>query len=391
MTLGRMMRSRLARLGFAGWILGLAALAAAPATLALNPVTLTTPYPAIEVAPGDEVSLTINVSTQNAGRVNLSLEGVPADWTASLRGGGFRVDGVHSTGDEATEVTLDVIIPEAAAEGPQQVTVEAESDGSTASLPIDIDVVAGAGGSVSLETTTPDLVGSADASFSWSLTLRNDTPDDLTFSVVANGPPGWTVDAQVGSEAQAASTLVEAGRTASVTVDATAPEDAAAQAYPITVEATSGDQTAQAELSVEITGSYDLTLTTPDGRLSANAAAGGQTDLTIVLQNSGTAEIPGVALSGSTPTGWEVTFEPEEPVTVPAQGEVQVTAHLTPSGSAVAGDYLVTVRANSELADAEETVRVTIETSLFWGAVGIGLIALVLAGLWWTFRRYGRR
>jgi uncharacterized membrane protein len=36
-------------------------------------------------------------------------------------------------------------------------------------------------------------------------------------------------------------------------------------------------------------------------------------------------------------------------------------------------------------------MRVTIETSLLWGAVGIALIALVLAGLWWTFRRYGRR
>jgi uncharacterized membrane protein len=386
-----MMRSRLARLGFVSSILGLAALAAAPASLALNPVTLTTPYPAIEVAPGDEVSLDISVTTQAAGRVNLSLDGVPADWDASLRGGGFLVTGVHSTGDEPTEVTLDVTIPEGAAEGTQRITLEAESDGSTDSLPIDINVAAGAGGTVSLETDVTDLRGATDSSFSWNLTLRNDTPDDLTFSVVANGPPGWTLDAQVGSEAQAASTLVEAGSTATVTVDATAPEDAAAQVYPITVDATSGERSASAELSVEITGSYDLTLTTPDGRLSANASAGGTTDLTLVLQNGGTAEIPGVELSASTPTGWEVTFEPAEPVTVPAQGETQVTAHLTPSGSAIAGDYVTTFRANSDLADADAEMRVTIETSLLWGVVGIGLIALVLAGLWYTFRRYGRR
>lgn len=391
MTLGRMMRSRLARLGFVGWIGGLAALTAAPASMAANHVTLTTPYPAIEVAPGDEVSLTISVTTQDAGRVNLSLDGVPADWAASLRGGGFLVNGVHSTGDEATEVELDITVPEGAAEGSQRITLQAESDGSTASLPIDVNVAAGAGGTVSLETDVTALRGATDASFSWSLTLRNDTPDDLTFSVLANGPPGWTVDAQVGSEAQAASTLVEAGSTASVTVDATAPEDAAAQAYPITVEATSGDRSASAELSVEITGSYDLTLTTPDGRLSANASAGGTTDLTLVLRNGGTAEIPGVELSASTPTGWEVTFDPEEPVTVPAQGEAQVTARLTPSGSAIAGDYVTTFRANSELADADAEMRVTIETSLLWGVVGIGLIALVLAGLWWTFQKYGRR
>jgi uncharacterized membrane protein len=183
---------------------------------------------------------------------------------------------------------------------------------------------------------------------------------------------------------------VEAGSSTSIEVTAEAPQDAPADVYPITVQATSGDTTAEARLSVEITGSYDLALTTPDGRLSANASAGAQTDLSLVLQNGGTADVPDVTLSASTPTGWTVTFEPET-VTVPAQGEVQVTAHLTPSGSAIAGDYVATFNARSDLANAEAEMRVTIETSLIGGIVGVGLIALVLAGLWWTFRRYGRR
>jgi uncharacterized membrane protein len=379
-----------ARLGLAGWI-GLAvALAAAPVSLALNPVTLTTPYPAIEVAPGAKVSLTVWVETQDAGRVDLSLDGVSADWTVTLRGGGFLVNGVHSNGDEATEVTLDVSVPETAAEGVQRITVQALSDGSTASLPIDITVTPNAAGEVSLTTDFPELKGSTDASFSFTLTLRNDTPDDLTCGVAASGPPGWTLDAKVTSQAQAASAIVEAGSSTSIAVTAEAPQNAAADVYPITVEASSGDTSAQAELSVEITGSYDLSLTTPDGRLSANASAGSQTDLSLVLRNDGTAEVADVRLSASTPTGWTVTFEPET-VTVPAQDEVQVTARLTPSGNAIAGDYVATFNARSDLADAEAQMRVTIETSLLWGVVGIGLIGLVLAGLWWTFRRYGRR
>lgn len=390
MDMGRLARSRVTRLGLAGWIGLAAALAAAPVSLALNPVTLTTPYPAIEVAPGAKVSLTVSVETQDAGRVDLSLDGVPADWTITLRGGGFLVNGVHSNGDEATEVTLDVSVPETAADGVQRITVQALSDGSTASLPIDITVTPNAAGEVSLTTDFPELKGSTDASFSFTLTLRNDTPDDLTFGVAASGPPGWTVDAKVTSQAQAASAIVEAGSSTSIAVTAEAPQNAAADVYPITVEASSGDTSAQAELSVEITGSYDLTLTTPDGRLSANASAGSQTDLSLVLRNDGTAEVADVRLSASTPTGWTVTFEPET-VTVPALGEEQVTARLTPSGNAIAGDYLATFNARSDLADAEAQMRVTIETSLLWGVVGIGLIGLVLAGLWWTFRRYGRR
>ncbi len=391
MTLGRLARSRIARLGLAGWILGLAALlAAAPASLAANPVTLTTPYPAIEVAPGAKVNLTVSIGTASAGRVDLAVSDVPAEWTATIRGGGFLVNGVQSDGTKATDVTLDIVVPAAAPAGTHRITLRATSDGSEATLPVDITVTPSAAGEVSLTTDFPELKGSSDKSFPFSLTLHNDTPDDLTFVVEASGPSGWTVDAKVTSQAQAASAIVKAGETTAIGVTAQAPDGAPAGVYPITVDATSGDKTAHADLSVEVTGSYSLKLTTPDGRLSTNASAGGVTDLSVVLQNTGTADIPDVKLSATAPTGWTVKFEPDT-VSVPANGDAQVTAHLTPSGNAIAGDYVTTFKASSDLASANADMRVTIETSLLWGAVGIALIALVLAGLWWTFRRYGRR
>ena len=393
MTLGRMARSRIARLGLAGWIMGLGALlAAAPASLAANPVTLTTPYPAVEVAPGAKLNLIVSVTTANAGRVDLTLSDVPTDWTANLRGGGFLVNSVQSDGTKATEVTLDVTVPETATTGTKRITLHATSDGSTATLPVDIKVTPSAAGEVSLTTDFPELKGASTTTFTFNLTLHNDTPDDLTFGVVAGGPSGWTVDAKVTSQAQAASAIVKGGGTTAIEVTATAPDGATAATYPITVDATSGDKTAHSDLSVEVTGSYKLTLTTPDGRLSANASAGSKTDLSLLLQNTGTAEIADVKLTASAPTGWTVTFEPDTPVSVPVGSDgVQVTAHLTPSGDAIAGDYVTTFKAASKSADANAEMRITIETSLLWGIVGVGLIVLVLAGLWWTFRRYGRR
>jgi uncharacterized membrane protein len=390
---GRSSRARFAKLGLVGWMLGLSAfLASAPASLAANPVTLTTPYPAIEVAPGAKVNLTVSIETADPGRVDLSLADVPTDWTATIRGGGFLVTGVQSNGSEATDVTLDISVPESATSATQRITLRATSDGSEATLPIDIKVTPNAAGEVTLTTDVPSVRGASDANFSFNLTLSNDTPDDLTFGVTASGPPGWTVDAKVTSQAQAASTIVKAGETTAIEVTAQAPEGAAAQTYPISVDATSGDKTAHADLSVEVTGSYKLKVTTPDGRLSASASAGSRTDLSLLLTNDGTAEIPDVSLSSTAPTGWTVTFEPEGPYVVPAGPDgVQVTAHLTPSSNAIAGDYVTTFKASSDLANADADVRVTIETSLLWGVVGIALIALVLAGLWWTFRRYGRR
>ena len=136
-------------------------------------------------------------------------------------------------------------------------------------------------------------------------------------------------------------------------------------------------------------------MTTVDGRLNTSASAGQATDITMVLTNSGTAAVEGATLSATAPSGWTVTFDPPT-VDVPAgngtaAGTAQSIAHLTPSSDAIAGDYVATMKATATTANASTDIRVTVETSLLWGAVGIALIAIVLIGLLWTFRHFGRR
>jgi uncharacterized membrane protein len=362
----------------------------APATFAADSIQLTTPYPAVAVAPGAKVTFDLSIKTTSAERVDLALGNVPANWTATMRGGGFVVDGVQTNGTDAATVTLDVAVPADAAATKQGITVTATGGGTSTALDLAIRVTPNAAGTITLTTEFPQLKGVSTTSFSFSLSLANDTPDDLTFGVVAGGPAGWTVTATVASQAQAATAVVKAGSGSTISVTAKAPQDATAGTYPITVDATSGDKTAHADLSIEITGSYSLTLSTPDGRLNASASAGGTTDLALVITNTGTADVTNVALSATPPGDWTVTFEPPT-VTVPAQGNVNATAHIKPSADAIAGDYVVTLQSSSASASATTAIRVTVETSLLWGAVGVALIVLVLIGLWWTFRRFGRR
>jgi uncharacterized membrane protein len=371
-------------------IVGLVMLAAAPAMSAAGEITLTTPFPAIAVAPGSAPSFEISVTTSAPGRVGLSVGNVPTGWTAVLRGGGFTIDGVESDGKTATKVTLNVTVPTDATEGTTRIVVRGTVSGASTTLPVDIRVAPNAAGDISLTTDTPQLKGASDATFPFSLTLKNDTAEDLPFSVVAAGPAGWTVTAQVGSQAQAASVVVKAGSSSTVSVSAKAAEGTDAGTYPITVDATSGSRSAHSDLSVEITGSYKLALSTSDQRLNMSGTAGSVTDITLVLTNSGTADIEGAAMSASAPTGWKTDFDIPS-ATVPAGKTVNVVAHVTPSSDAIAGDYVTTFKATAPVANASADIRVTIQTSLLWGIVGIGLIALVLVGLWWTFQRYGRR
>jgi uncharacterized membrane protein len=378
----------------------LAPLAAFVLLLGLAPVVsaqiglqVTTPFPAVAVAPGEDVTFDLQVSTNTSARIALEVLGAPEGWTATLQGGGFVVDGVATRGSSPAEVQLNVSVPEDAAEGSSRLTVRATSQGDTVDLDLDIRVAAAAAGEITIDTEIPVQEGPSSQTFSFPLTLRNDTAEDVTASVTATGPSGWTVESQIAGQEQAASAIVTAGDTLSVEISVTPAELAEAGDYPIDVVATAGGRTIDSQLGVRVTGSYELSVTTPDDRLSTSGQAGSTILMPILIENGGTAEVTNVVLEGDGPTDWTVDFGDGSPVaSIPAGESVTVDARITPSESAIAGDYQVTISANAaDQATAEEAIRVTVETSPLWGIVGIGLIVVVVAGLLWVFRTYGRR
>ncbi|MDH5242397.1 MAG: NEW3 domain-containing protein [Chloroflexota bacterium] len=365
---------------------------AVPAVSADGGLEVTTPFPAVVVAPGSTVTFDLTVSSTRDAVVDLALSGVPQGWTASLRGGGNVVDAVTAAPDTPGEVRLDVDVPVDAGAGTETIAITARGGGAADTLPVSVRVDAEAAGDISLTTSTPTLTGPSDATFSFDLQFRNDTPQDVTLSVTASGPTGWDVTPTLTGETQAASTVVQSGSTQNITVAVTAASDAEAGQYPISVEATAGERTAQADLGIEITGSYSATLSTPDDLLSASGSAGAATTMAFVVTNTGTAPMTNVTVTGTPPSGWTVVFDPETVASIAPNEVGTVTATITPSGEAVAGDYAVSFRSSSaEGASASASVRFTVETSPIWALVGLGLIVLILGGLFYVFRTYGRR
>ncbi|MGH2476435.1 MAG: NEW3 domain-containing protein [Candidatus Limnocylindrales bacterium] len=372
----------------------LALAAVAPSVGAADGLEVTTPFPAIAVAPGNKVSFDLTISSVRAADVDLSLSGVPTGWTASLLGGGFVVEAVAVTPSTDGEVRLDVSVPADATAGATTIRVNAAGGGAADVLSITVRVDAEAAGDVTLTTSTPALTGSSTTDFSFDVQLQNDTAQDLTVSATAGGPAGWDVSATLTGEDQAASTVVEAGASQSISVTATAAATTPAGSYPITVEARAGERTLTADLSIEITGSYSMTLSTPGDLLSIRGAAGTASVQDFEITNTGTAPITAVTLTGTPPSGWTVDVEPAdglESIEPDATGTIRAT--ITPSGDAVAGDYVVSFSASATETSATTNtqIRYTVETSPIWALIGIGIIVLILAGLFYVFRTYGRR
>jgi uncharacterized repeat protein (TIGR01451 family) len=161
------------------------------------------------------------------------------------------------------------------------------------------------------------------------------------------------------------------------------------------VTATAGTTTIPGKLGIDITGSYSLKLSTPNDVLSASGSAGSPMTQTLTVQNTGTAALTGVKVTATPPSGWTVTFDPVSIDTIAPNATGTVTATITPSSDAVAGDYVVTFNANNGASGATATgsadIRFTVNTSPVWAIVGIAIIVLILGGLFYVFRTYGRR
>jgi uncharacterized membrane protein len=367
--------------------------ALAPTVSADEGLEVTTPYPAVAVAPGSKVSFDLTVTSTRNANVALSLSGVPTGWTATLHGGGFVVDGVAAGPGTDGTVRLDVSVPGETAASSQTLQVTASGGGAQDVLPISIRVNADAAGDISMDTNTPTLSGASNDTFPFALTLRNDTAQDITVSATAavTDHPDWEVTAQIAGQEQAASTVVEAGSTTSINVTATPPANAPAGQYAVHVDVKAGEQTLTGDFGVEITGSYSMTLTTPEQVLSGSGGAGAAKSQQFVVTNTGTAPLENVALEYTAPTDWNVTFDPPTIAPIAPEDFVVVTAQITPSSQAVTGDYNVTITASNDQADAEALYRFTVETSPLWVVVSLGLIAAILLGLVYVFRTYGRR
>lgn len=97
-------------------------------------------------------------------------------------------------------------------------------------------------------------------------------------------------------------------------------------------------------------------------------------------------------MSASPPSGWNVEFDPAQIEAIDPGGQRDVTARVTPAEKALAGDYVISFRAQPE-GESSQSIdfRVTVRTSTLWGVAGIALVALSIGVVGWAVMRFGRR
>ena len=171
----------------------------------------------------------------------------------------------------------------------------------------------------------------------------------------------------------------------------TPPDDVEKGDYSIPVTAISSEDNLSEDLSVSITGTYDVSLSTPDGRLSLDAYADKESTVTLSVTNNGNVDLTNLNLTSSAPTDWEVTFSESTIDTLEAGATKEITATIKPAQDVITGDYVTSISIKNDEASSSADLRVSVKTSTTWGIAAIAIIVVLVAVLGMIFKKFGRR
>lgn len=365
-------------------------------------ITAALQYPGITLSPEDSVN--VDLLIKNRGRsdetVLVEVTEAPKDWEVQIKRYSTVVSGVFVASKEDQTLNLTAKPKDKDVKklppGTHRFVIKAKTaDGAleqTSGITVTVAGEQKASQRVTIDTSYPTLRGPSGDKFQFSLEVRNETDQDTVFNFRATAPPGWETSFKPAYESKQISSLqIQANQTKTIELEVTPPYNVQAGEYDFKVEVYSPKAKAEQELKVVLTGTYGLKAGTPNGLLSVVAERGQKANVTLLVQNKGSAAQREVKFSAFKPENWKVEFKPERIENLEPGAIKQVELTLTPGEQALIGDYSVSVQVEGEKANEEVEFRVTIRAASRWGWIGVGLIVLVVAGLTVMFRQLGRR
>ncbi len=358
-------------------------------------------YPGVIIPPGEDVSMDLILYNKGKADENIDVEvtSKPKGWKARVKTYSFTVTGAHVENGETRRLTFSAE-PEKkdVKPGNYVFTVRASThDGaftSTQDITVTVSEKAEAEKEkpVTITTSYPVLRGPSDAKFEFSVEVDNKLDKDKVYNLISQGPENWEVNFKPAYEDKFISSLrLEKNQSKSVAVEVKPYRLAEAGEYPVNVRVGSGDEKAEAKLTVILTGTYKLEAGTPSGILSLEAQKGKDANMSIYVRNTGSAANNNIKFLSIKPENWKVKFEPEKIDVLKPDELKQVEVTLTPAEEALVGDYSVGINVDGEKVQKTMEMRVTVKASTAWGLIGIFIIVGVIVGLGGLFTWLGRR
>ena len=343
-------------------------------------------YPNLTVEREGTAKFTIVLS--NTGETdelaNLSAE-APEGWRVVFKGQTSSVFGVYIPKGQATELQVEVALPEGVAAGTYGIRVCANSSDQVANSTLQLKVAVVKAGSVErmVSTLYPEVSVEAGRTMYFPITIRNTAESSSTFHLsTISAPEGWTLSfrTEPSELLSVSSVFLEAGESTTLYLEAAPPATVAIGTYEFTVKVTSEEGMSEyLTTKAQVTGSYEVTLDLET--LYARARAGESSTISATVRNTGQTRLTNVTLEVSPPEGWQVIQTPNY-IDILAPGERgTITLVIKPPKDAEVGDYMVGVKCISDRAKSTQLLlRVNVQSPsvTLWM---IGILSIVVAAI----------
>ncbi|HEY3303447.1 MAG TPA: NEW3 domain-containing protein [Candidatus Binatia bacterium] len=363
------------------------------------------PFKDLTVGQGQEATMdaeVVNRSRQPV-EVSLSIDTVPQGWDVNFNSRypsypvrTVMVQASDQSNTKSTTLEFKAKVPDNTKPGTYPVKVTAkDTNGPTqyvATVNFRVTSKKVETGGLKLTSQYPVLTTPSGQTLKFTVDLKNETNKPLTASLVAQAPTGWAVrfKPQFG-DTQISSIQLKENGTESLSVEIDSPARADAAEHPVTIRARAGAFEASTNVKVTLRGVTDLKMGTASGSVSTSVTAGQKTPVPFLVLNSGTAPIRNLSFITKKPDKWTIDFKPDKINGLDSGKVEEISMEITAPARAIAGDYLISVVANSTDVNKSIDFRVTVATATLWGWIGAAIVGAVVLGLAIVFWRLGRR
>lgn len=143
-------------------------------------------------------------------------------------------------------------------------------------------------------------------------------------------------------------------------------------------------------LTLKMRGSYDMQVYSSRYRYEVNKGETVSFDVSVSNRGQG-GSLTNISVEVSAPEGWSADVTPESVASLKSGDRRTFTIRVVPPADIVASEYKLSVKVRSDQTEKEDEFRVEVKEQSNIAIYGVVMLFVVIAGLWYMFRRYGRR
>lgn len=223
--------------------------------------------------------------------------------------------------------------------------------------------------------------------------IKNVGKCDDTYRLIFQGlPDRWYArykESAAGTE-EIAAIFIKSGDAKTLYLEFVPPYNVETGEYDFTSIVESSTRSYERNLTLKMRGSYDMRVYSSRYRYEVNKGDTVSFDVSVSNRGSG-GSLTNISVGVSASEGWSADVTPKSVASLKPGDRRTFTIKVVPPADIVASDYKLSVKVESEQVEKEDEFIIELKEQSNIAIYGVVILVAVIFGLWYMFRKYGRR